>query len=54
MRRNPWLSLSNGSILNRQEQYVVRQVAKGEIADRKQEFDEAAARKILGAKAGKP
>jgi hypothetical protein len=29
-------------------------VAKGEISYRKQEFDEAAARKILGVKAGKP
>ena len=54
MHRNHWLSLSTGSILTRLEQYVLRQVAKGEIADRKQDFDEALARKILGGKTGKP
>ena len=37
----PWLTLSDGSILTRQEQFVLRQVAKGEIADLKQEFGEA-------------
>ena len=33
-----WLTLSDGSILTRQEQFVLRQVANGEIADLKQEF----------------
>ena len=41
MRPEPWLTLSDGSILTRQEQFVLRQVAKGEIADLKQEFGEA-------------
>jgi hypothetical protein len=50
MRRNPWLSLSNGSILTRQEQYVLRQVAKGEIADLKQEFGEAEEERRLRAR----
>ena len=50
MHRKHWLSLSTGSILTRLEQYVLRQVAKGEIADRKQDFDEAVARKIPGGK----
>ena len=36
-----WLTLSDGSILTRQEQFVLRQVAEGEIADLKQEFGEA-------------
>ncbi len=36
-----WLTLSDGSILTRQEQFVLRQVAAGEIADLKQEFGEA-------------
>ena len=41
MRPEPWLTLSDGSILTRQEQFVLRQVAAGEIADLKQEFGEA-------------
>jgi len=53
MLRNPWPSLTNGSILNEKEQYVLRQVAKAEIADLKQDFGEAVARKILGGKTGK-
>ena len=41
MRPRQWLTLSDGSILTRQEQFVLRQVAAGEIADLKQEFGEA-------------
>ena len=41
MPANQWLTLSDGSILTRQEQFVLRQVADGEIADLKQEFGEA-------------
>ncbi|MFI5330198.1 MAG: hypothetical protein ACHQ2F_04070 [Desulfobaccales bacterium] len=41
MTPKQWLTLSDGSILTRQEQFVVRQVAAGEIADLKQEFGEA-------------
>lgn len=41
MRPEPWLTLSDGSILTRQEQFVLRQVAAGKIADLKQHFGEA-------------
>jgi hypothetical protein len=41
MTPKQWLTLSDGSILTRQEQFVLRQVAAGEIADLKQEFGEA-------------
>ncbi|MCL4501200.1 MAG: pentapeptide repeat-containing protein, partial [Deltaproteobacteria bacterium] len=42
-----WLTLSDGSILTRQEQYVLRQVAAGEIADLKKAFGEAEADRRL-------
>jgi hypothetical protein len=41
MPPKPWPTLSDGAILTRQEQFVLRQVAKGESADLKQEFGEA-------------
>lgn len=41
MRPSHWLTLTDGSILTRQEQFVLRQVAAGEIADLKQQFGEA-------------
>ena len=50
MRPKPWLTLSDGSPLTRQEQYVLRQVAAGEIADLKQEFGEAEADRRLRAR----
>ncbi len=45
-----WLTLSDGSILTRQEQFVLQQVAKGEIADLKQEFGEAESDRRLRAR----
>ncbi len=50
MTPKPWLTLSDGSILTRQEQFVLRQVANGEIADLKQEFGEAEADRRLRAR----
>ena len=43
-------TLSDGSPLTRQENFVLRQVAKGEIADLKQEFGEAEADRRLRAR----
>ena len=43
MTPRQWLTLSDGSIFTRREQFVLRQVANGEIADLKQEFGEAEA-----------
>ena len=43
-------TLSDGSPLTRQESFVLRQVAAGEIADLKQEFGEAEEdRRLAGA-----
>ena len=43
-------TLSDGSPLTRQESFVLRQVAEGEIADLKQEFGEAEADRRLRAR----
>ncbi len=45
-----WLTLSDGSILTRQEQFVLGRVANGETADLKQEFGEAEADRRLRAR----
>lgn len=50
MRPSQWLNLSDGSILSRQEQFVLRQVAKGEIADLKEEFGETEEERRLRAR----
>lgn len=50
MPPKPWLTLSDGSILTRQEQFVLRQVAAGEVADLKQEFSEVQADRGLRAR----
>ena len=50
MHPKPWLTLADGSPLTRQEQFVLRQVATGEIADLKKEFGEAEADRRLRAR----
>ncbi len=50
MPSTQWLTLSDGSILTRQEQFVLKQVKAGEIADLKQEFGEAEADRRLRAR----
>jgi hypothetical protein len=40
MRPKPWLTLADGSPLTRQESFVLKQVAAGDIADLKKEFGE--------------
>jgi len=50
MRPKQQFTLSDGSPLTRQEQFVLRQVAAGEIADLKKEFGEAEAERRLRAR----
>ncbi len=47
MPPKPWLTLRDGSILTRQETFVLQQVEAGEIADLKKEFGEAEATCLL-------